>query len=571
MNNSLKHSILLMMSGAILSSPIIAQAQQPDAGSLLRDIEAQQPNLDAPVRFGSELPPPLPDTGDTIKLMSLTFEGYEDLVTESELRALLSDAIGRELGFNGLMFLAERVTEYLKNKGYFLAYAYLPEQDISGGVLLIMIQAGRIEGGGNWDHLLEDKTVKLSDRRIVNTLNNALKADKSGVIQANQMERGLLLFNDLAGISARSDLTAGSEPGTTRVDVIFEETPRYHGIGWVDNYGNYYTGTNRINAMGNIDNLSGMGDQLNLMASVTSGLNYGRLGYQAPLGYTGLTINPYMSHLNYKLGEDFANSGFEGTATTVGAELRYPIIRSRSSNLNIQTSFEYRTQEDDRGELTIEKRFNTVQVALQGNQTDLRSGGGVTQYKLGLKRGSFQENSNIPELFPTKNMTYSLMTANISRLQNLLPRWNGFVAVDSQFAPSRNLDSSEKFSLGGINSVRAYPSGESSGDMGFKVTVEARYELSNPGNLGGDWQLQLFIDHGSVSRNKDGLDDNLPNRNDLTGAGVGFSWSEPNSYSVKASYAVKINDKPFDRRDSGLDSENKDNDGRFWLQAMVWF
>ena len=567
MKNSLKHSILLMMSGAILSSPIIAQAQQPDAGSLLRDLEAQQPRFEPPVRFGSELPPPLPDTGETITLTGLVFEGNQDLATEAELQALLADAMGRNLGFNGLMFLADRVTEYLKNKGYFLAYAYLPEQDISDGVLLIMIQPGRIEGGGNWDHLLDGKTVNLSDRRIVNTLNNALKADQSGIIQANQMERGLLLFNDLAGISARSDLKAGSLPGTTRVDVIFDETSRYHGIGWVDNYGNFYTGTNRINAMGNIDNLSGMGDQLSLMASVTSGLSYARLGYQTPLGYSGLTINPYVSHLNYKLGEDFANLDLSGQATTMGADLRYPWVRSRAININAIAGYEYKKLEDDNTlNITGKREFNRAHVKLQGNQVDLKSGGGVTQYQLGYHFGDLKNS-----LSANQRVEFSYLTSNVSRLQNLSPRWNAFFSVDSQLAPSRNLDSSEKFSIGGINGVRAYPNGEVAGDLGYKVTAEARYEMLSPAGLGGDWQLQLFVDHGLVVRNKNPINDNLSNRNELTGAGVGLSWSKPNTYSVRASYAFKINDQPFERRDSGLDSEGKKNDSRFWLQAMVWF
>ena len=36
---------------------------------------------------------------------------------------------------------------------------------------------------------------------------------------------------------------------------------------------------------------------------------------------------------------------------------------------------------------------------------------------------------------------------------------------------SKNLDSSEKFTLGGIGGVEAYPSGEASGDEGRKISL----------------------------------------------------------------------------------------------------
>ncbi|AEG32204.1 ShlB/FhaC/HecB family hemolysin secretion/activation protein [Thiomicrospira cyclica] len=570
MNKSIKTAIALVISGGVLALPSLVYAQTPpDAGSLLRDIESQRLDIAPPIRFGSELPPPLPDTGETITLVGLVFQGHEGLVSEAELQSLLADAIGRNLGFNGLMFLADRVTEYVKNKGYFLAFAYLPEQDISDGVLLITIQPGRIEGGGDWQHLLDNKTVNLTDRRIVNTLNNALKADTSGIIQANQMERGLLLFNDLAGISARSDLQAGSEPGTTRVNVIFNDTDRYTGLAWVDNYGNFYTGTNRINLMANVNNLSGMGDQFNAMVSITSGLTYGRLGYQAPLGYSGLTINPYVSHLNYKLGEDFANQDLTGQATTYGADLRYPIIRSRTANVNAIAGLEYKKLEDDTVEnITGKRDFNRAHLRLQGNHTNTKARGGFTQYQMTVQYGDVKNSLNA-----NKTETFGYVMANISRLQNISSQWNVFVSAETQQMPSRNLDSSEKFSIGGISGVRAYPSGEAAGDSGYKLTAEARYDFSGPQGLGGDWQLQVFVDHGVVLRNKETTSpfDTLPNRNELTGAGLGMSWSKPNAYSVRATYAHKINDNPFQRRSSGLDSEAKNDNGRFWLQAMVWF
>jgi hypothetical protein len=61
---------------------------------------------------------------------------------------------------------------------------------------------------------------------------------------------------------------------------------------------------------------------------------------------------------------------------------------------------------------------------------------------------------------------------------------------------SKNLDSSEKFSLGGINGVRAYPQGEASGDEGYRGTVELRH------NVMPNVQATVFYDWGKVTINR---------------------------------------------------------------------
>jgi hemolysin activation/secretion protein len=276
-----------------------------------------------------------------------------------------------------------------------------------------------------------------------------------------------------------------------------------------------------------------------------------------------------VSHLNYKLGEDFANLDLSGQATTYGADFRYPMIRSRGANVNAIAGLEFKKLEDDTVESVTGKRdFNRAHLRLQGNHTNTQAGGAITQYQMTLQYGDVKNS-----LTDNKTETFGYVTANVSRLQNISSQWNVFVSAETQQMPSRNLDSSEKFSIGGISGVRAYPSGEATGDSGYKLTAEARYDFAGLQGLGGDWQLQVFVDHGAVLRNKETTSpfDTLPNRNELTGAGLGVSWSKSSAYSVRATYAIKVNDKPFQRRGSGLDSEGKDDDGRFWLQAMIWF
>jgi hemolysin activation/secretion protein len=85
------------------------------------------------------------DTGIKITVTEIHFTGIEGLATQEELNSLVADAIGKILSFKELQALADKVTAYLRQKGYFLARAYLPRQEIKGGIIEITVVQGRLE------------------------------------------------------------------------------------------------------------------------------------------------------------------------------------------------------------------------------------------------------------------------------------------------------------------------------------------------------------------------------------------------------------------------------------------
>jgi hypothetical protein len=74
------------------------------------------------------------------------------------------------------------------------------------------------------------------------------------------------------------------------------------------------------------------------------------------------------------------------------------------------------------------------------------------------------------------NGSYTRFSYGANRLQRFTDSTFLALSMSGQTA-SKNLDSSEKFSLGGINGVRAYPQGEASGDEGYRGTVELRHNV----------------------------------------------------------------------------------------------
>lgn len=112
---------------------------QTDAGAILQEQRQMQPSL--PDRLLSEekkeiVKPPLADSVVKVTVRQFRFTGnFEGMLTGAELQELVKESVGKEPGFAELLQAAGRVTSYLRGKkGFLLARAYLPQQDITEGI-----------------------------------------------------------------------------------------------------------------------------------------------------------------------------------------------------------------------------------------------------------------------------------------------------------------------------------------------------------------------------------------------------------------------------------------------------
>ena len=86
----------------------------------------------------------------------------------------------------------------------------------------------------------------------------------------------------------------------------------------------------------------------------------------------------------------------------------------------------------------------------------------------------------------------------------------------AQFLPSRNLDTYNRFSLGGVNGVRAYTTADGVGDAGALASVEVRQQYSPEGAVG------VFYDGGVVNQNRHPVAGQYNATYSLQA--VGFTW-----------------------------------------------
>jgi len=153
------------------------------------------------------------------------------------------------------------------------------------------------------------------------------------------------------------------------------------------------------------------------------------------------------------------------------------------------------------------------------------------------------------------NGTFNKLAYSLSRQQRVSDKYSLQLALSGQQA-SKNLNSSEKFSLGGASGVRAYPQGEGSGDQGLLANLEVHRSLNE------QLQALVFYDAGSVDINRNPYGATAAaNTRFISGAGLGLN-GQVGQLQFKTSVAWRA---------SGGDpvSDTSTRNPRWWLQLSL--
>lgn len=541
----------------------------PDAGSIMR---VQQPGQglteELPVA-GSGDGDFAPESGGVrVSVNGFIFSGYEGIAGEAELQELVAGAVGRRQSFSELKALASKVTDHLRKKGWFLARAYLPKQEVTSGMVRIAILQGNSDAEVR---IGRDPGVRICESRL-------LRIGKLGVrpgepLDERALERSVLLMNDLPGVSARAALSSGREPGSSMVDFMVSEGALVSGVVWGDNQGNRYTGVWRGNAMVSLNDPGRYGDQLKVMATVASGLEQGRIDYTVPLRDDGLRGSLGLSVMHYRLGEEIAVLKYAGWGRTMSAGLSYPLLRSRKANVSSTLTAFYKELVDSQSGTDLRNRhIPSLQLGFSGSWFDTWLSHGYTIWSVTAVAGSLHE--SIADIhLPGTEGGYSRFNIEVSRLERLADRLTLHGALSAQYAPV-NLDSSEKFYLGGPEGVRAYPIGEAGGDMGQLCHADLSYSVPTPAGW-GNLQLICFYDAGHITLNSDRYVGDVMTatfRNEywLQGTGAGLNYTFGRRFSVRGNWAHVIGQNPG-RSFFGKNADGRSDRSRFWLQAALFF
>ncbi|MBV1878621.1 MAG: hypothetical protein KUG79_13335 [Pseudomonadales bacterium] len=436
--------------------------------------------------------------------------------------------------------IALAVTEYYRERGFILATAYIPEQEVTDGVIRLGVLEGR----------LGKVTVSNNEVYSPDIVSAAFVDEIGKPVTDAQVESALRRVNNLPGLRVRGSFSPGQNIGETNLNLGVLEEKSWRSNVILDNHGSETTGENRVFATAEWLNLRNKGNRLLVGVLRSEGPDsslYGLAEYEMPVTKNGQGKMKFNISFNeFSVGATANIPEIIGETANYSVGGSYQLSLSRTRSLSVQTSFSYKDvllDADRTATLSSDQQLgvfsaSTEYTRLWDDQLLLFSG------RLGIDQGNIiKGNRDGQSTDFTKTLlnfsllkrtsVYNWVTKNESSL--------GLVfKANAQYAEKR-LASVEQFSLGGPAAVRAFGVSDVSVDSGIYLGVEVLFSL--PVDPVTRFKLPLdtlkpyfFYDYAyGVGRSSATSEEN--NDSVIKGYGLGMRMSWPNRGSADLIFA----------------------------------
>jgi hemolysin activation/secretion protein len=231
----------------------------------------------------------------------------------------------------------------------------------------------------------------------------------------------------------------------------------------------------------------------------------------------------------------------------------HPLIRGRGFNLLAQANFDVRDFHDDRQAqgLVSDRKIKAGALTVLGDARDRYLGGGINNFSLTVTQGDL-DIQTAADLAADQgafgrraNGSYTKLNGSVSRVNAITDSISFYGSYAFQLA-SKNLDGSEKISLGGPNAVRAYAQGEGVSDEAQLVTAELRYSVPRIGFVPGNLVAAVFYDYGRGKLIESPFAIEEPtNIRTLQAAGFGLTWGRADDFFLRGTLAWRLSGHPI--------------------------
>lgn len=397
------------------------------------------------------------------------------LLSESEIASVISGFHGRELGLLELKEASKKLTELYHKKGYILARAYVPDQNIEDGVVVFQVLQGNI------GEIKIEGNKGYSSKFIRYFLSPAIK---KGVLHYPNFQKALLLINEFPDIEVKSFFKEGKEAGTTDIVIQVEDKTPFHVELNYNNFGSKYQGVNRAGVDISHGNLTGRGDYMEwqMVFSFPSQQDPFITGtYIIPVSREGAKLFASYASAAVKLGRELQILEIKGGANIFGVGLTYPLFRTESEGSNISMSFYHKDIENFiLGDILVSR--DKLREIVLGYNASWKTNSNRRIIDVNLTQGLgtlFDGMPNDDELASRELAGNSFTKINLNAAYIMKIFTDKFLILRGQGQLAFNLlTPTEQFAIGGPDSVRGFPQSAYSGDSGWNVLIELRIPLS---------------------------------------------------------------------------------------------
>jgi hemolysin activation/secretion protein len=551
----------------------------PGAGALQQELQRQVPKLQplpSPVAPAPKAKPQEAKPSEVkVTIKGFRIDGNKNL-SEDLIKETLKPWLGKTVPFQELQKAADAVAALYQSQGK-LAQVSVPPQKITDGIVILKVLEAKL-GAVHID--MPNGPSRFTEDRARRYITDANRL--SEIVQTQNIERSIYILNETPGVAVSTQLEPGKNEGDVDLRVSLADTPMLRGRVEGNNYGSRATGIGQRTISMIFDGVGGFGDQLAITNIKSTGSDFTLGSFSVPLNSDGLRAGVTGSYLDYINDGKFAyplnpNAGF-GRAKTVGANLTYPTLRSPGANSNITASLDrkmYINKKVIDGSMTSNYNIENMSVGFNANKYDQLFGGGVTQGAVTLTKGNInwgaetlQAQADTPAAYGSGlPRNFTKIYANISRSQQIVPDKTILNINLSGQTASVELDSAERFYLGGPNGIKGYPSSQGSGSQGAMMNLELQQALEEK------VIASVFFDIGFVQQHRDkaNYQQVLGANNSYSLKSAGLGLKRPGKDIIwSASINWKLGHNPLlDYRGRGINNDGRSNSAHLWAQ-MQW-
>ncbi len=426
-------------------------------------------------------------------LKQLLIQG-KSIYDKRTFKPLYNKYLNKKLALGDIYEIAQKITNKYRNDGYILSKAIVPPQKIDNGVVYLRIIEGYI------DKINVQGPIR-GPRKLINQYKK--KILKSRPLRTVDLERYLLLIDDLPGVSAKSVLTPSEEKSSATTMTLILADKAFEGHVGTDNRGSKFNGPYEFSGGLTANSLLGGYSRAGLNGVVTSQteeLLFINGFYDAPINFEGTRLFLSGSVSESEPGSSLRQFDINGDSATITLQLTHPFLRSRAKNLTGYLGFTGRNSKTKiLGSLDSEDRLRVMNLGFSYDYSDEYKG--INLIRLGLSQGLNIFNateSGSSNLSRSQGKSgFTKLTGSFMRIQSLAPTWNLLGAASWQYSFDKLL-ASEEFGVGGAQYGRAYDSSEITGDHGIAFKVELQKAFRPAWDYLSDLQLYGFLDYGSV-------------------------------------------------------------------------
>ncbi|WP_392552114.1 ShlB/FhaC/HecB family hemolysin secretion/activation protein [Orbus wheelerorum] len=454
-------------------------------------------------------------------IQKIEFKGADHLPIKAQ-KQLTSQYLNQCLSLEKIQFIVKSVTNYYIGKGFVTSSAYLEEQDISSGTLIISVVEGKVD-----EIYLDGGSPTL--------LMMALPNIKGNVLNLRDIEQGLEQLNRLKSKQITISIQPSSQDGYSTI-ILTNQTPRatplFLGFG-INNGGQKSTGVAQGDIHLSIENPLQLADVWRFSFASNSNFRQNK----ANRSFTGQISLPYGY---WTFDYLYSNNFFYYDIPLVFNQWRYKgknqlqrftsnrlLHRDSETKLTLNANFTNKNNQSSIAKQQLTISSPTLNIAAVGLDYSTVFKQGYVTFNPSLSQGLHLFNSTsdkqVTDGMPKSQFTklsisssyYKPLTESVNYLTSVYGQWS-----------KQNLYSTERISIGGEYSVRGFKEDSLSGNKGFYWRNELTHQTRFNGTI-RSLSVTAAIDTGWIKSQKSQVDGG-----NMTGIALGVALSDNHYYNT---------------------------------------